>query len=91
MTTVHMDIEAVRRIQHDLEDAREQIQDRLRPLKRINQNLHADWIATSANEYASYFNDIESRLSRITDRLDEIASGLSAEIANYENMDKKLG
>lgn len=91
MTTLYMDIIAMRKIRRDLEEMRGQIQNRIQTLRRINQGLNNDWVGNSANEYLNRFNQIDARLAKISQRMDDIASELSVEIANWESIDRKFG
>ncbi len=91
MTTIHMDIEAMRRIQNDLNDIQGHIQNKLQALRRNYQGLPDSWISNSANEYFDYYTEFDGNVKKIMDKISDIASELSAEIANYETMDKGLG
>lgn len=91
MTTIHMEIQGVQRVRRELESAERQIQDQLNALRRLNQGLSGEWIANSASEYISMFHELESRLTTIKDRLDELSGGLAGEIVRYQQIDRDLG
>ena len=91
MTTIHMDIEAMRRIQNDLNYISGHIQNKLQALRRNHQGLPNNWISNSANEYFDYYAEFEGNVKSIMDKISDIASELSAEVTNYESMDKGLG
>jgi WXG100 family type VII secretion target len=90
MTTIHMDIEAMRRIQNELMEIQGQIQNKVLALRRNYQGLPNAWIGSSANEYFDHYTEFDGNVTNIVERIGEIASELSAEIANYENMDNGL-
>ncbi len=87
MTTIHMDVDAMRRVQHSLRGLQGQIQDRIMPLRRNAQGLPQSWIANSANEYFDYYAEFDTYISSLIERLGDMASELSAEIARWERMD----
>ncbi|MFZ5858009.1 MAG: WXG100 family type VII secretion target [Chloroflexota bacterium] len=91
MTTLHMDIDAMLRIQHSLLDIQGKIRDRSQALRRNYQGLPHHWIGNSANEYFDYYNEFDGQITTIVERLGEIASELSVEIANYESLDDGFG
>jgi uncharacterized protein YukE len=92
MTTLYMDVSAMRAIQRELEKAAREIERQLVLLRRDNQILHQNtWIANSANQYHAQFSDLTARLNNIAKDLQATSSEISAEIAHWENMDKKFG
>lgn len=91
MSLIHMDVSSVRRVQHGLEEIQSAMSENLHPLKRVNQHIQTDWISNSAREYAGLFSEVETRLWEIARHLDDLADGLSAEIAKYEQIDQELG
>lgn len=92
MTTLYMDVSAMRAIQRELEKAASQIESQLVLLRRNNQALHQNtWIANSANQYHAQFSELTARLSNIAKGLRATSSELSAEIARWESMDKTFG
>lgn len=91
MTIMHMDVSAVRAVQRGLEEAAGQIEHQLAILRRNNQGLFDDWVANSASEYHTQFSELEARLTRIAQGLEEISSELSSEIAIWESTDRTFG
>lgn len=92
MTTLYMDVSAMRAIQRELEKAAREIERQLVLLRRDNQILHQNtWIANSANQYHAQFSDLTARLNNIAKDLQATSSEISAEIAHWESMDKKFG
>ena len=91
MTTIHMDIEAMQRIQRNLIEIQGQIQDRIQALRRNYQSLPYNWIGDSANEYFDHYTEFEANVTSVVETLGEIASELAIEIANWESMDNGLG
>jgi len=91
MTTIHMDVNAMRRIQHSLSAIPGQIQNKVMPLRRNHQGLSHDWVANSANEYFDYYADFDRNIARLLNRLNDLAAELSSEIARWEQMDKGFG
>jgi WXG100 family type VII secretion target len=91
MTTIHMDIDAMLQIQHSLVEIQGQIQSRVLALRRNYQGLPHNWMGHSANEYFDYYTEFDGNVTAIVERLGDIASELSAEIANWESMDNGLG
>jgi len=91
MTTLHMDIEAMLRIQSSLVDIQSEIQERVQALRRNYQGLPQHWMGNSANEYFDYYTEFDGQITTIVERLGEIASELSVEIANYESLDNGFG
>lgn len=91
MTTLHMDTNAMRRIQRSLADIESKIQNRVQSLRRNSQGLSYHWVGNSANEYFDYYAELDGNINRIMRRLDEVASDLSVEIAKYESLDDGLG
>lgn len=91
MTTLHMDIEAMLRVQRSLVDIQSKIQERVQALRRNYQGLPHNWVGHSANEYFDYYTEFDGNVSSIVERLGDIASELSVEIANYESLDNGLG
>lgn len=87
MTTIHMDVDAMRRIQHSLVVIQGQIQDRVIPLRQNFQALPPSWIAQSANEYFDYYSEFDTYINGLIERLGDMASELSGEIAAWERMD----
>jgi uncharacterized protein YukE len=86
-----MDIDAMLRIQHSLLDIQAKIRGRVDALRRNNQGLPHNWMGNSANEYFDYYAEFDGQINTIVERLGEIASELSVEIANYESLDKGFG
>jgi WXG100 family type VII secretion target len=91
MTTLHMDTDAMRRIQHGLLDVQVKIKERVQALRRNYEGLPHNWMGYSANEYFDHYTEIDGNISSIVERLGDIANELSAEIANYEALDNGLG
>lgn len=91
MTTLHMDIEAMLHIQRSLVDIQSKIQERVQALRRNYQELPYNWVSHSANEYFDYYTEFDGNISSIVERLGDIASELSVEIANYESLDEGFG
>lgn len=91
MTTLHMDIEAMLRVQRSLVEIQSKIQERVQALRRNYQGLPQHWVGPSANEYFDYYTEFDGNVSSIVERLGDIASELSVEIANYESLDNGLG
>lgn len=91
MTTLHMDTDAMRRIQHNLVDIQSKIRDRVQALRRNSEELRYNWMGNSANEYFDYYTEFDGNITAIVERLGEIASELSVEIANYESLDEGFG
>lgn len=91
MTTIHMDVATLRTVQRNLQNVQSQIQRRLAFLRQNNNYLHNDWVGNSANEYLHKYFAIESRLTKIAQRLGDISGELSVEIAKWESMDNKFG
>jgi len=90
MTTIHMDVEAMRRIQNDLMEIQGQIQNKVLALRRNYHGLPNIWVGNSANEYFDHYSEFDSNVINIVERIGEITSELSVEIANYESMDSGL-
>lgn len=91
MTILHMDVDAMRRIQRSLVDIQAKLRERSTALRRNYQGLPNHWMGNSANEYFDYYAEFDSHINSILAQLGEIASELSVEIANYESLDKGFG
>jgi len=91
MSTIHMDIEAMLQVQRNLLEIQSSILRRVEALRRNCQELPLHWMGNSANEFFDYYAEFDGHINAIVERLGEIASELSVEIANYESMDAGFG
>lgn len=91
MTEIHMDMSGVQQVRQGLSEVRTRIRDRIQQLRSVNQNLNSDWISNSADEYLEYYQEVESRLTRIADQIENLSSALRYEIYNFEEMDRTFG
>ncbi|MCG3146419.1 MAG: WXG100 family type VII secretion target [Anaerolineales bacterium] len=91
MTTLHMDIEAMLRVQRGILDIQTKIRERVQALRSNYQGLPPHWMSNSANEYFDHYAEFDGNINTIVERLGEIASELSVEIAHYESLDKGFG
>ena len=91
MTTIHMDVDAVRGIQSKLTQLRESIQRIVQSTNATMSGLPPHWRSNSADQFYAEYNDSMGEISGLIGRLGEITAGLASEIEKYEQMAENFG
>ena len=90
MTTIHMDIDAARSVQNQLEKLHGSIQRIVQSTNATISGLPPHWRSHSADQFYAEYHDSMGEISGILGRLSEVAAALSSEIDNYERMAENL-
>lgn len=90
MTTIFMDVEAMRSIKKRLLELKADILRDIQTPATTVSGLHPDWRSNSANEFYTLFGDSAGNIKSIAKKLDEIADEIGDEIRNWERMADRL-
>jgi uncharacterized protein YukE len=91
MTTIHMDVDAARNVQHELERLHDSIQRIVNSTNTTVSSLPSNWRSEATNQFMAEYQDSMGEISGILGRLQEAISGISSAIADYERMADRLG
>lgn len=90
MTTINMDVDAMRSIKRRLLELKADILRDIRPPMAAVSGLHSDWRSHSADEFYALFGDSAGSIKSIAEKLDELADEIGDEIRNWERMADRL-
>jgi uncharacterized protein YukE len=91
MTTIHMDIDAARGVQNQLEKLHGSIQRIVQSTNATISGLPPHWRSHSADQFYGEYHECMGEISGMLGRLTEIAAALASEIDSYERMAEKFG
>ena len=90
MTTIHMDIDAMRGVQNDLEKLRGSIERIVQSTNGVVSGLPQHWRSQSADQFYAEYHESMGEISGLLGRLSEITSALGSEISSYERIAAEL-
>ena len=90
MTTIHMDINAARGVQSNLEKLRESIERIVHSTNAKISGLPPHWRSASADQFYAEYQDSMGEISGLLGRLNEVTAAIAAEIDNYERIAQSL-
>lgn len=90
MTTIHMDVEGVRRLQRNLRSVQEHIAREIHPVNVLVNNLPLHWRSNSSREFMTEYEIFEGNMARVLEELGEIAEQIQEEADRWERMAQKF-
>jgi uncharacterized protein YukE len=92
MATLHMDVESVQGAQSKMVQEKEAMLGELTSLtSQINQTVGSAWIGQSATEFQQQFEQLRTQITQQLDSLEQLATSLQSEIAQWQEMSARMG
>jgi WXG100 family type VII secretion target len=91
MATLHMDVDSCRNVSSTMGSAKDQLGQQVSALdSAINGMVGSSWIAPSATEFQSTYQEWASSMKQIMEQLATLQQRLNAEVADFEQAASKL-
>lgn len=91
MATIHMDVESCQKTASDMLAAKNIIDQEVSKLgNRVNETVGSAWIASSATEFQSAYQEWAQAMGRISQELDTLKQRFDREITEFEQTAQKL-
>lgn len=90
MSTLHMEVETARSTQSGMVNAHQQLQQAVQSMTNSVNGLQSAWMGNSASEFFGLYQEWNSQMNQLLDRLNEINQRLANEINEWEQMASKL-
>ncbi len=85
MATLHMDVDACRAVQGQIQSVRDQIEQQMNSVRTtVDGMVGSTWIAPGANQFQSQIHDWNTSMTNLLTQLNELSSYLQKEIAEWE-------
>ncbi|MCB2160543.1 WXG100 family type VII secretion target [bacterium] len=92
MATLHMDVEQTRVTQQKILETHGNMTQALSDMQgRVNNTVGSAWQGNSAVEFQNEFEQLRSQFTQSLERLNELATRLQSEIAQWEETAARLG
>lgn len=91
MATIHMNVESCTETSSLIESTRSTLDEQVKNLDgKVQSIVGVDWIAPSANEFQSAYQEWASAMRQLLEQLMSLQGRLKAEITEFENTAAKL-
>ena len=91
MATIHMDVESARNVSTSIGNSQAMLSDTVLNLhSKINGLVGSAWIAPSANEFQSEYQEWATAMRQLLEQLATLQQRLNMEIAEFEQTASKL-
>lgn len=91
MATIHMDVESCQSTANAIANAKSSMEEQVNSLGGIiSSTVGSAWIAPSANEFQSAYQEWSSAMKQLMEQLASLQQRLTSEIAEFEQTASKL-
>jgi len=92
MPTLHMDVESCRSTHSQVVNQHQQLVQSLQTITNgVNATVGSAWVGQSATEFQQQYEQLRNAITSQLDQLNQLATNLSTEIAQWEEMAARMG